>query len=415
MAKKILMLALSPTMEIGTIVNWHLQEGASYTTGDVLCEVETDKATMDYEATSSGTLLKIIALKGAKVQVGDVIGLSGAAGEDIRSLVATIATGAAAPSAAYVESVNKEETPETAVVEEKRLLTDDSKGEHLPQGVKASPLARAVARVRGVSLMQITGSGPGGRVVKADVEKYAAHKAVGASLQKTAASSEDVIIPVSGMRQIIADRLTASKNGSPHFYLTVKVVMDALIAARSAVNANAEKKVSFNAFVIKLVAMALAKHPEVNASWQGDTIIRHGRVDVALAVAQPEGLITPVVRDAAHRGIVEIDAELHDLIDRARSGRLTPPEYTDSTFTISNLGSYGVHEFTAIINPPNAAILAVGEVYREPYEGENGAVEFRSVMRCTLSCDHRLIDGAAAALFARDIKNLFEQPVLALM
>jgi len=415
MAKKILMLALSPTMEIGTIVDWRIQEGAAFTTGEVLCEVETDKATMDYEATSSGTLLKIVAVKGAKVHVGDVIGISGEAGEDVSSLVKTPSASPEAPKSVPGESVTKGVLPPAADSKEKAIPSPATPFEHLPNGVKASPLARSIARVKGVSLAQITGSGPGGRIVKADVEKVLAHTTDDVSIKNTADSTEDVVTPVSGVRQIIADRLTASKMTSPHFYLTVKVGMDELLSARSHINRNVETKVSFNAFIIKLVAAALRKNPRVNASWHGETIIEHGRVDIALAVAQPEGLITPVVRDVVHKGIAVIDTELHGLIDRARNGKLTPQEYTGSTFTISNLGSYGVHEFTAIINPPNAAILAIGEIFREPYEGKNGAVEFRSVMHCTLSCDHRLVDGATAALFARDLKNLFEQPLLALM
>ena len=407
MAGKLLMLALSPTMESGRIARWHVEENGSFAQGDVLCEVETDKATMDYEATESGTLRKIVASAGSKVRVGEVIALTGGDDEDIGPLLAEIGSDAPADAAPPME------TGESSGSVAGQPITPDAVS-HLPDGVKASPLARELARQRGVRLQSVTGSGPGGRIVKDDVERAASFTNQ-MTFHAGTPSGSDIVIPVSDKRRIVASRLTESKLNSPHFYLTVKAAMDSLIEARREINSRAEPHLSLNAFVVKLVAEALRRHPDVNASWEGDTIIRHGSVDVALAVAQPDGLVTPVVRNAAQKGIVAIDDELRDLIGRAREGRLSPEEYSDSTFTISNLGSYGVRQFTAIINPPNAAILAVGEIFREPYEAENKTVAFRSAMYLTLSCDHRIIDGAAAATFARDLREMIERPVSALL
>jgi len=418
MAAKIPMLALSPTMESGTIVKWVVSEGEPYKAGDVLCEVETDKATMDYEATSAGTLLKILVTAGKKVQVGDAIALSGNAGENIDALIAETSSAGVSPEAE--NKVAGDAVGGNSIHGTKRDFAKDSTPgstatDHLPGGVRASPLARALAREKGIDIAKVEGSGPGGRVVKEDVERSMLTATAASPVRQPVVIEEDTVIAVSGKRQVIAARLSESKTASPHFYLTVKVVMEALIAARAGINAQSEARLSFNAFLIRLVAEALKRHPEINSSWNGDTIIRHGRVDIALAVAQPEGLITPVVRNAAHKGIGEIDRELRDLVARAREGKLTPQEYTDSTFTISNLGSFGVQQFTAIINPPNSAILAVGEIFREPFEEKNGSIGFRSVMNCTLSCDHRVIDGAIAAGFARDMRYLLEDPVSALV
>ena len=409
MAERLLMLALSPTMETGTIVRWNRVEGDSFASGEVLCEVETDKATMEYEASSDGTLRKIVAPEGTKVKVGDVIAISAAPDEDISELLAAPDSSASAGTTLSLPTENVAAGTAPVAMETNRV---DAEG-HLPDGVRASPLARRIARERGISLRSLHGSGPGGRIIKADLENAATLPGGDARPQQSAAS--DTLIPLSDKRRIIASRLTESKLVSPHFYLTVSVVADGLVAARKEINRTAEPHLSLNAFIIKLVAAALHRHPEVNASMTDDAIVHHGSVDVALAVAQPDGLVTPVVRDAHHKGIFEIDGELRDLISRAREGKLAPEEYSGSTFTISNLGSYGVHQFAAIINPPNAAILSVGEIFREPYEAADGSVAFRSAMLMTLSCDHRIIDGAVAGEFARDLKNCIERPVTALL
>ena len=413
MAEKLLMLALSPTMKTGTIVRWSRAEGDAFSSGDVLCEVETDKATMEYEAASDGTLRKIIAPEGTKVNVGDIIAVSAAPDEDISGLLSemTAANATPAPSSHVEKDVG---AAALSPVSDAAPQEESPAGAgRLPGGVRASPLARKIADERGIDLRSVKGSGPGGRIVKADLEHAAAGKtAVSRPLPSVAS---DTLIPLSDKRRIIASRLTESKLASPHFYLTVKAAVDGLVAARAEINRTTVPRLSFNAFLVKLMAAALYRHPQVNASWTDDAIVRHGSVDVALAVAQPDGLITPVVRGVEHKGIVGIDRELRDLISRAREGKLSPEEYSASTFTISNLGSYGVHQFAAIINPPNAAILSVGEIFREPYEAPGGTLAFRSAMYLTLSCDHRLIDGAAAGEFARDLKEMIERPVTALL
>jgi pyruvate dehydrogenase E2 component (dihydrolipoamide acetyltransferase) len=407
MAEMLQMLALSPTMETGTIVKWNRAEGDTFSSGDVLCEVETDKATMEYEAASDGTLRKITAPAGSKVRVGDLIAINATADEDISELLAS------APATAQEGAVESAETAAPDVAADMIAVAAQGENSHLPDGVRASPLARKIARERGINLRTIQGSGPGGRIVKADLGRSSAAKPV--RRLPAAVEAIDTVVPLSDKRRIIAARLSESKLASPHFYLTVKVAADGLVSVRSEINKTTEPRLSFNAFLVKLVAAALSRHPQVNASWTDDAIIRHGSVDIALAVAQPDGLVTPVVRGAQRKGIIEIDTELRDLISRAREGKLSPEEYSDSTFTISNLGSYGVHQFAAIINPPNAAILSIGEIFREPYEAAGNTVAFRSAMFLTLSCDHRIIDGAAAGEFARDLKNMIERPISALL
>lgn len=401
-------------MESGTIVRWHVGEGDSFSEGDVLCEVETDKATMDYEAIGSGTMRKIVISEKEKVNVGDLIAITGDKDEDIVPLLAGIGSSRGTGSNQSEGKKTNHGSPETENNSEQK--SDTGLTASLPGGVKASPLARKIADQHGIAIAELSGSGPGGRIVKADVEK-ALQTGIGmkpGAFSRMAASI-DTIIPFSDKRRVIAERLSESKHDAPHFYLTVKADMENLLEARAQLNATTEKRISFNAILVKLVAEALRRHPRINVSWSTNATVRHGRIDVALAVAQPDGLVTPVVRDAVHKGFQEISDELRELIVRARESKLAPEEYTDSTFTISNLGSFGVRQFTAIINPPNAAILAVGEIFREPYERKDGTLGFRSAMNFSLSCDHRIIDGAVAAAFTRDLKKMIEQPVIAML
>jgi len=393
MAEKIVMPALVPTMKNGTISRWHKKEYDSFSDRDVLCEVETDKVTMDYEATGSGLIRKILIHEKEKVKVGDLIAIVADKDEDISSLLAEL------------EKCNSDhKKKELFSLDGDQLIGNSAAGKiHSSDGIKVSPLARKIAEQHNVDLAALSGSGPRGRIIKNDVEKV---------LQKVVTVTEDVIIPFSDKRQVIAERLSTSKHDSPHFYLTVKVSMDGLIKARALLNAAMERRISFNAILIKLVAEALRRNPPINVSYTDNKTVQHKRIDVALAVAQPGGLVTPVVRNAVNKGIQEVSDELKDLIKRAREAKLTLEEYCDSTFTISNLGSFGVHQFTAIINPPNAAILAVGEIFREPFEKKDATIGFRSAMFLTLSCDHRIIDGAVAATFARDLKRMIEHPVI---
>lgn len=413
MPEKIQMLALSPTMETGTISNWIKQEGETIANGDVLCEVETDKATMEYEAIQEGTLLKIIVQEGGSVAVGKTIGIIGETGDDIDALVEEARKetetgdkeagqpGAAAGTTAEAAPAASKEEPESPLTE----LEAEDTGER----VKSSPLARKMAERANIRLSSIKGTGPGGRIVKRDVETAAAK----GTTSKPAAvpRGEDKIIPVSGKRKVIAQRLSESKYSAPHYYLKMSVFTESMMKSRSSLNAELSRKISVNAFLMKFAAEAIKRHPIVNSSWEGDTIRQFASIDIGLAVAQDDGLITPVVRDCGAKGIVEIDSELESLVEKARGNKLTPEEYTGATFSISSLGSYGVDEFTAIINPPGSAILTIGRMKKVPVVSENDEIEIKAETILSLSCDHRVIDGAKGAEFLRELKFIMENPI----
>ncbi len=407
MAEKILMLSLSPTMEVGTIAKWNYQEGSEVKAGSVLCEIETDKAVMDYEIPQGGVLLKIIVPQGKEANVGAPIAILGKQGEDISALLKEDSSGAAVPEKKIEAAAAVQAAPAQTVA-----AAGDTR-------IKSSPLARKIAQEAGIELDAVAGTGPGGRIIKRDIEQAKQAQPV----QPTAApiapvfaapSLADETIRVSQKRKVIAQRLAESKFSAPHFYLKVTVNMDGILAARTALNATLKEKISLNAFLVKFVAEALKKYPTINSTWQGDTILRHGSADVGLAVAQPDGLITPVVRNCGQKGIVQIDDELRVLIQKAQNNRLEPQEYTGATFTISSLGSFGIEEFTAIINPPGSAILAVGAIRKEPVVTENDEIAIQSNMALTLSCDHRVIDGAVGAAFLSELKKTLEQPIRAL-
>ncbi len=409
MAEKILMIALSPTMDEGSIVSWSKKEGEKVSVGDVLCVVETDKAAMDYESQSEGVLLKILVPGGGRAKVADPIAIVGSVGEDISSLLSAAPGGErATPSGSPQAVANASQQPQTQVASE----TPPVGGQ-----VRSSPLARKLAAARGIDIARMAGSGPGGRVIKRDVEAASAPGADETlrSQDQASLSQANQILPVTPKRKIIAQRLSESAFSAPHFYLTVSIAMDGLLAARARLNRGSDGKVSFNAFLHKLAALALRRHPEVNASWQGESIKRFGSVDIGLAVALPDGLITPVVRGCDRKGVLAIDAELGELVKKAHEGKLQPDEYTGATFTISNLGSFGIEEFTAIINPPASAILAVGQVQKVPVVGDDDAIIVRSMLKATLSCDHRVIDGATGAVFLRDLKEMIENPYAVLL
>jgi len=421
MAEKIVMLALSPTMEVGTIVKWRKQEGEKFSSGDVLCDVETDKATMDYEASNEGTLLKITANEGARVKVGEVIAISGSPGEDISGILTE--TGGekipeqpgerkpAAAGAPRAPAVSGGAAPKKPSAQPQPAVEPAVQGEKLPGGVKSSPLARELASKNHIDMSTLKGSGPGGRIVKEDVEKAIRRPEKEEERLVTQPQLSEERIPVSEKRRVIAKRLSESMYSSPHYYVTMVVNAEGMLDARKRLNERREEKISLNAFIMKFAAEAIRRFPAVNSTWDGDFITRHGRIDIGVAVALNDGLITPVVRNCESKGITAIDRELNELVGKARSGRLTPEEYTNATFTMSNLGSYGVREFTAIINPPGSAILAVGEVYREPVVREKDQIVIQSSMHLTLSCDHRVIDGAVAAEFLRELKAIMEDPV----
>ncbi len=405
MATKIVMEALSPTMEEGRLVEWKKKEGDPVAVGDVLAEVETDKAVMELVARAAGTLLKQLVAAGGTVPVSSPIGWIGAAGETV---------GEAAPAAAPPRT----DTAEPAAAAAAPPPSD--KPEPAPAAapprndggaaarVKASPLARKIAADTGVNLQSVTGSGPEGRIIKRDLE------GVGRAAPTVHAHSGTpfVDVPLTQIRKTIAKRLVQSIGPIPTFYLTSEVDMERVAEAREALNAAAgdQGKISFNDIVLKAVATALLQHPACNAWWQDDHIRLWNDVHLGVAVATDDGLIVPVIRNAEQKSLREISAETRDLAGRARERKLTPEEYTGSTFSVSNLGMFDIEHFTAIINPPEAGILAVGRIAPAPAV-VNGKVEIRRRMRLTMSCDHRTIDGATGAQFMKTLKLLLENPL----
>jgi pyruvate dehydrogenase E2 component (dihydrolipoamide acetyltransferase) len=414
MAERLLMLALSPTMEEGVVTKWVKSEGDTVSQGDVLCEVETDKATMEYESQNEGTLLKITAEEGAHVKVGNTIGVIGEEGEDITEVLEEAAKEAEGGKKERAKPQAKEEE---AAEKEKKEKAPAAKPEKEKGRIRSTPLARRLASQEGIKLGEIEGSGPDGRITRADVEKAiegaappAAAKAARPAAPARAELKEETI-PVSQKRQTIARRLSESKFSAPHYYLTLSAVADRLLHAREDLNASREQRISLNAFLMKFVAETLRRHPDVNSTWHTDTIVRHASCDIALAMQMPEGLVAPVVRNCEAKGIVQIDEELRALVEKARTGKLALEDYEASTFTVSNLGAFGIEHFTAIINPPGSAVLAVGQIRPEPVVDETNRVHVQRIMKMTLSCDHRVIDGAVGAKFLRDLKEMIEYPV----
>ncbi len=439
------MEALSPTMEEGQVVKWLKGEGDAVAQGDILAEIETDKATMELVARGEGVLRKVFVGEGAAAPVGDVIAVIAAEDEDIAALVAAAGSGGATDAPAADGAGTPAATPSAAAsapaaapavvaapgtapahgaaAPATRAPAAAATPASAPTGrIKASPVARRLARDAGVDLAAVQGSGPGGRVIKRDVEAAAEEAAAAPAPAVTAwpapaPDTEFVDAPLSQMRKTVARRLTESLGPVPHFFLTVDVDMTRALEARRQVNrllAERGAKASINDFVIKAAAVALTHHPECNAWWQGDSIRRFNRVHMAVAVAVPDGLITPVVRDAHAKGLGRISAEVRELAGRAREKKLQPHEYTGSTFSISNLGMFGIEEFTAVINPPEAGIIAVGAVEERPVVHE-GQVVVQPRMRVTMSCDHRVIDGAQGARFLATLKSFLEEPAAILI
>ncbi len=429
MATKVHMEALSPTMEEGQLVKWVKAEGDSVSNGDVLAEIETDKATMELVARGDGILRKVLLVEGGVAPVGEVIAIIAGADENIDSLVSTGASGGADGDDSPGVSSHPDSTTEVAArATEAPVETEPPDGVVQVSGrVKASPLARRLAEEAGLDLHKVSGSGPGGRIVVRDVE-VAKSGASLIGLPSLAGKGSTPIgspapgvdfedVPLSQMRKTIAKRLVESLGPVPHFFLRITVDMTRTLAARERVNKllkAEEERVSINDFILKAAASALERHPEVNAEWAGEAIRRHHRIHIGVAVAVEDGLITPVVRDANRKGLVEISREVRELAARGRDKRLQPEEYSGSTFSISNLGMFGIHEFTGVINPPEAGILAVGGIEETPV-GENGDVVVRPLMKVTMSCDHRVIDGATGARFLQTLKAMLEEPAVALV
>lgn len=407
-ATAIRMPKMSDTMTDGTLVAWHRQVGDKVKAGDLLAEIETDKATMELESYESGTLLYTGIKAGESAKVDDVIAIIGEAGVDYSPLLQ------AGPVAAEKTSENTAApvAPQASVVQAANPVVAEASGR-----VKASPLARQLAREKGIDLTSVSGSGENGRIVKRDVETAGPQKAV--STQPTAApaaisssamqeSWEDV--PLSQMRKTIARRLSESLYTAPHFYLTMEINMDKAIDARKSINEYTGTKISFNDMVIKAVAAALRRHPKVNSSWLGDRIRYNHHIHIGVAVAVDEGLLVPVVRFADALSLSSISTAVKDLGGKAKNKQLQPSDWEGSTFTISNLGMFGIDEFTAIINPPDACILAVGGI-KETVMVKDGQFAATNVMKVTLSCDHRVVDGAVGSAFLQTLKGLLEDPV----
>jgi pyruvate dehydrogenase E2 component (dihydrolipoamide acetyltransferase) len=445
MATKVVMAQLSPTMEEGKLVEWKVKEGDEVAQGDILAEVETDKANMDIEAMAGGTVRALLISEGDVVEVGSLIGVLGDADEDISELLdGAKPSGAGAEAATEEESAGAEDAeesaeepaqPEAPRAEAESAASGAADAEATTHtkprsgGVKVSPLARRMAEDAGLDISRIEGSGPGGRVVKSDVqaaieeggpegeaaapERAAPQRAAAPSAALRPARLEDERIEASQMRKTIAKRLVQSIGPVPHFFLTTEIDMGRALDLRKALNDRLSAsgvKVGVNDLLVKVAAEALARHPEINASWADDAIQRHGSADIGIAVAVPDGLITPVVREADRKGLAQIAAEASDLVERARNRKLKPEEYTGATFSISNLGMFGIDEFTAIINPPEAAILAVGQTVEKPVV-EGGEVVVRRRMRVTMSCDHRVVDGATGAAFLQTFRAMLENPL----
>jgi pyruvate dehydrogenase E2 component (dihydrolipoamide acetyltransferase) len=461
MAKILEMPKLSPTMEEGVLSVWHKKEGDAIAVDDLLAEVETDKATMEFRAFDKGTLLKTLVGPGAQVKLGQPVAVVGAAGEDASALIAQVAgasTQPAAPSAPAATEARPpapasdgataaapaQVAPETAPPPAQRRPATTSaldrtsyatesveNGARSAGRVVASPYVRKTARDLGIDLQGALGSGPGGRVLPADLEKLRNQPPSAALVRAPANAPSSALIPaydppevrpLSPMRKTIARRLTESKATVPHFYLTIDVDASGLVKLREQINAELAAhsapangagqadKVSFNDLLIKACAVALVNVPECNASFTPEAILLHKRVDISVAVAIPDGLVTPVVRNADRKSVVAIAREVRDLASRARARKLKPEEMADGTFSISNLGMFGIDTFSAVINPPEGAILAVGQVRETPVVS-GGAVTVGHRLGMTLSCDHRVVDGAVGAAFLAELRRLVEHPL----
>ncbi len=424
MAIKIEMPKLSDTMEEGVIASWNVEEGDKVEAGDIIAEVETDKATMEVEAFDEGTVLKILVDAGDAVPLGGLMAVLGEKGEDISDILEGAGSSGSDSDSGKAEAKDSssEEKEESSTSGGSATLTSprSDSGDSSPSSddgrIKASPLARKMAEDKGIELSRIDGSGPNGRIIKADIENYKESDQPAAAVASTQGfeSLESKEVKVSQMRKTIARRLSESKFTNPHFYETIDIDMKAAIAARKSMNEANDVKISFNDIVVKACSIALTRHQAVNSSWHGDVIKEHGDVHVAVAVAIDEGLMTPVIRHSDKKGLLQISSETRELAGLARDRKLQPEQMEGSTFTISNLGMFGIEEFTAIINPPNACILAVGAIRDVPVV-ENGEVVPGKRMKVTLSSDHRIVDGAKAAEFLNTVKNLLENPLSMLL
>jgi pyruvate dehydrogenase E2 component (dihydrolipoamide acetyltransferase) len=432
MAEVIYMPKLSDTMTEGVVAEWHKKVGDSVKSGELLAEIETDKATMEFESFYDGVLLHIGVEKGKPSPVNALLAIIGEKGEDISAILASAptadgaSTSSATPAPETKAPVAEEKVAEAPATPEKPASTQApmEKAEtsvaptqtSINNGrIVASPLAKKLAEERGVDLGFVQGTGDGGRITKRDVDHYVPYNAPVQGFKAASGLTESHSdVPNSQMRKAIAKTLTASKFSAPHFYLKMEVDMDNAIAARKAMNSVDGVKVSFNDMIIKAVSMALKQHPKVNADWMGDFIRYNNHIHIGVAVAVDEGLLVPVVRFADSKGVAQLGHEIKELAGRARDKKLKPEEMQGGTFAVSNLGMFGIEDFTSIINPPNGCILSVGQIKETPVI-KNGQIVPGNVMKLSLSCDHRVVDGAVGSAFLQTLKNLIENPVTMLV
>ncbi len=412
--KVVTMPRLSDTMTDGTVAVWHKKIGDTVNEGDILADIETDKATMEFESFNSGTLLYIGVQEGESAPVDSILAIIGKEGTDISGVVANFGK-EKTDSAPKKEETTKQEATQTPA------QTSTNTGNR----IFASPLAKRIAQEKGIDLTKVKGTGENGRITKADVENFTPSAAATTSSQPTAEAGQPQTaqklvagigetlseeVKNSQMRKVIAKRLSESKFTAPHYYLTIEVDMDNAMASRGVINSLPDTKVSFNDMVIKAVAMALKKHPKVNSQWKDESTVLHHHVHIGVAVAVEDGLVVPVLKFADSLSLSQIGANVKDLASRARSKKIQPSEMEGSTFTISNLGMYGIESFTSIINQPNSAILSVGAIVEKPVV-KNGQIVVGNTMKLTLACDHRTVDGATGAEFLQTLRHYIENPV----
>jgi len=419
MAEIVKMPKLSDTMTDGTVAAWHKKVGDKVKSGELLAEIETDKATMEFESFQDGVLLHIGVDKGKTAPVDSILAILGKEGEDISSLLAGGSSAAPVAKEAPKAEEKKAEAPAKEAAPVKEAVAVEAKVAPVAASngrLKASPLAKKIAEDKGVDISRVAGSGDGGRIVRRDVENYTPSTSGAAVAPAFVPAGTESFTEenVSQMRKTIARRLAESKFSAPHFYLTMEIDMDNAMKARKSINDAGEAKISFNDMVVKAAAMALRKHPKVNSSWRGETIRYNEHVHIGVAVAVEEGLLVPVVRFANEKGLAQIGAEVKVFAEKAKTKKLQPADWEGNTFTISNLGMFGIEEFTAIINPPDACILAVGAIKSTPVV-KGGQVVPGNVMKVTLSCDHRVVDGATGSAFLQTLKAYLENPVMMLV
>jgi pyruvate dehydrogenase E2 component (dihydrolipoamide acetyltransferase) len=423
MAEIIYMPKLSDTMIEGVVAEWSKKVGDKVASGEVIAEIETDKATMEFESFYDGVLLHIGVEKGKAAPVNAILAVIGSEKEDIAEILKNVTNEVTSNVTAKKEEKTSEIKIQNTLIEE--VKSDNAIKPTIPQAIPsngrlvASPLAKKLAVEKGIDIQAISGTGDGGRIVKRDVDHYTPYvsstqigKTNGLATESFTESFSDE--PISQMRKTIARRLAESKFTAPHFYLTIEIDMDNAISARKTMNATEGLKISFNDLVVKAVAMSLRKHPAINSSWLGDVIRRNHHIHIGVAVAVDEGLLVPVIRFTDTKGLAQIGAEVKEFVQKAKDKKLQPSDWEGNTFTISNLGMFGIESFTAIVNPPDSCILAVGGISQVPVV-KNGQVVPGNVMKVTLSCDHRVVDGALGSSFLQTFKGYLENPVMMLV